>query len=302
MTAFTSIDLSQLQAPQIVEPLDFETILSAMLTDLQTRMAAAGQPFTALVESDTAYKILEVCAYRELLVRQRANESVKAVMLAFATGADLDQIGANYNVQRLLITPADPTAIPPTPAVYESDADFRARIPLSLEGYTTAGSEGSYVFAGKSADGRVKDIAAVSPAPGQVSVYVLSNQGNGAASSDLIAAVNTALNAEQVRPMTDQVTVQSASIVNWSITASLTLYPGPDSAVVVAAARAAAQAYADSVHKCGYDVSLSGVYAALQQPGVQKVTLTSPSADISISDGQAPYCTAITLTVAGTNV
>jgi phage-related baseplate assembly protein len=296
--AFTVVNLSQLPAPNAVEALDFETILTAMLADLQARMQAAGQPFTALLESDPAYKILEVCAYREVLVRQRANEAVRAVMLAFAKGSDLDQIGANYNVPRLLIQPADDTTIPPTPAVWESDEDYRARIPVSLESYTTAGSEGSYVYHGLSAGGTIKDVSAVSPVPGQVVVYVLSRNGDGTASQAEIDAVAAALNAEKVRPMTDQVTVQSSSIVPWSIDAELVLYPGPDSTVVVDAARKAAQAYADSVHRNGYDVSLSGVYQALHQPGVQRVNLNLPTANIVISDGQAPYCTGINLTVA----
>ncbi len=32
-------------------------------------------------------------AYREVIWRQRVNEAARAVMLAYATGADLDQIG-----------------------------------------------------------------------------------------------------------------------------------------------------------------------------------------------------------------
>lgn len=296
--AFTVVNLSQLPAPDAVEALDFETIFAAMLADLQARMAAAGVPFTALLESDPAYKILEVCAYRELLVRQRANESVRAIMLAFASGSDLDQIGANYNVARLVIQPADPTTIPPTPEILEEDDDYRARIPLSLEGYTTAGSEGSYVFHGLSAAGSIKDISAVSPTPGVVTVYVLSNNGDGTASADEIAAVTAALNADTVRPMTDQVNVESATIVTYTIEAELVLFDGPDTSVVQQAAVAAAQAYADSVHKIGYDVALSGIYQALHQPGVDRVNLTAPAANIAGATGQAMYCTAINVTVA----
>lgn len=297
--AFTVVDLSQLPAPTIVEQIDYETILAEMLADLVARMPE----FSALVESDPAYKILEVAAFRETLIRQRTNEACKAVMLAYAAGSDLDQLGANFNVARLVVDPGDPDAIPPIPPTYESDAEFRARIPLSLESYTTAGSEGSYVFHGLSADGDVKDVSAVSPSPGQVTVYVLSRDGDGTASVDLIAAVDAALNAEKVRPMTDQVTVQSASIVNYTIEAELVLYPGPDSAVVLEAAQDAAEAYANSVHRMGYDVALSGVYEALHRPGVQRVNLTQPTANITISDGQAAFCTGITLTVAGaTNV
>ena len=76
--SFTAVDLSRLVAPTVVETLDFETIFAAMLADLQARDSA----FSALVESDPAYKILEVAAYRELLIRQRVNDAGRAVMLA----------------------------------------------------------------------------------------------------------------------------------------------------------------------------------------------------------------------------
>jgi len=292
--SFTGVDLSRLPPPNIVEALDFEMILGAMLADLQAR----DPTFTALVESDPAYKILEVAAYRELLVRQRVNDAVHAVMLAYATGADLDQIAANYGVGRFLITPADDTSIPPTPAVYESDDDLRVRTLLSLEAYTSAGSEGSYVFHALSASADVKDVSATSPEPGQVVVYVLSREGSGAASIDLIATVQAALNAEKVRPMTDHVTVLSASILEYEITAEITVYPGPDSGVVLAAAQEAAARFAADKWRMGYDVTLSGIYAALHQPGVQNVALASPAADLVIGDGEAAYCTAIAITVA----
>lgn len=293
--AFTQVNLSQLPAPTVVEQVDFEVILAEMLADLRARDPA----FDALVESDPAYKVLEVAAYRETLIRQRANEECLAVMLAFAGGSDLDHLGANVNVARLLLDPGNPDAVPPVPPTYESDTDFRARIQLSFEGYTTAGSEGSYVFHGLSADGDVKDIAAVSPEPGEVVVYVLSRTGDGTAGGPLLAKVDAALNAEDVRPMTDQVTVESAAIIEFSIEAELTMYPGPDSNVVRQAALDALDAYIASIQRIGYDVARSGILAALHQPGVQNVTLTLPAADIVIGDGEAPYCTGIDVTVAG---
>src|SRR6185436_13616375 len=97
--------------PDIVEQIFFEDILAAMIADLQVRDPA----FTALLESDPAYKIMEVCAYREMLLRQRVNEAAKGVMLSIAIGTDLDQIAANYNVERLVIYPGDTEAIPPVP-------------------------------------------------------------------------------------------------------------------------------------------------------------------------------------------
>lgn len=295
--AMTTIDLPQLPFPSVVQPVDFEVLLTeikAFLQESDPTLEAALQ-----LESEPVTKVCELLAYYMVLVIQHINESCKAVMLAFAHDSDLDQIGANYQVQRLLVSDADDSTIPPTDAVYETDDRFRERIALSFEGYTTAGSEGSYVFHAMSADARVRSVTAISPGPGVVIVYVLSTEGDGTADQDLLTTVAAHVNAESVRPLTDRVTVLSASIVTYSITAELVLYPGPASDVVLAAARTAVQVYADSMHRNGFDVALSGIYQALHIAGaVQRVNLALPAANISISPGQAAYCTSITLTVA----
>lgn len=293
--AFTAVDLSKLPFPAVVESLDFETILAAMLADLQARDTT----FTALLESDPAYKVLQVCAYRELLMRQRVNEAAKAVMLAYATGSDLDHIAADYDVERLLITAADETTIPPTEAVYEDDDSLRRRVQLSFEGFSTAGPEGAYIFHALGADPDVLDVSVSSPTAGHVLVTVLSRTGSGAASTGTLDAVTATLSADNVRPLTDSVTVQSASIVNYTIVATIKTFDGPDKDVVMASAQAAAEDYAANNHRLGRDITLSGIYAALHQDGVQNVTLTSPSASIVNDDTEAPYCTSITLTWGG---
>ena len=290
------MDLSKLPFPAAVENLDFEVILAAMIADLQARDPA----FTALLESDPAYKVLEVCAFREVLLRQRVNEAIKGVTLAYAIGSDLDQIAARYNVQRLVITPADDTTVPPTPAVLESDDALRRRVQLSFEGFSTAGPEGAYIFHSLGADARVLDASAHSPVPGQVVVAVLSNIGDGTAPADLLDAVNATLSADDVRPLTDQVLVKSAEIISYTVSATLTLYPGPDADVVVANAQAALNAYVDNNHRLGRDVTLSGLYAALHQEGVQNVVLTSPTASVVANWDQATWCTGSTISVGGT--
>jgi len=293
----TAIDLSQLPAPQVVEALDYETIFAAMLADLVARDPA----FSALVESDPAYRILEVAAYRELLIRQRVNDAARAVMLPYAQGADLDNLAALYNVSRLLIDAGDPDAVPPIAATYETDAALRRRAQLAPEAITTAGSIGSYVFHGLSASALVKDVAIASPVPGQVQVTVLATLADGTPDQALLDAVDTALNVETVRPLTDQVAVQAATITTYTIDASLYVYPGPDAEIVRQAAQDAVTQYTTDHHALGHDITLSGLYAALHQPGVQRVELTEPAASLTIAATAAAYCTAITVTTGGTD-
>jgi len=183
------------------------------------------------------------------------------------------------------------------PAVYESDASLRRRVQLSFEGFTTAGSQGSYIFAALNSSGLVLDANAFSPEPGLVSVYVLSREANGTASEQLLEVVTAAVNAEEVRPMTDQVSVLSAAVTDYQIEAVLTVFPGPDAELIRQAALEAAQAYASAVHRLAYDVTYSGLMAALHQPGVQSVELVTPSASIVNGDGEASFCTGISVTV-----
>lgn len=295
---YTPIDLSTLPPPDVVEALSYETILAGMLADLQARDPA----FTALVESDPAYKILEVAAYRELLIRQRVNDGARAVMLAQATGGDLEQLGALFGVTRKTLDEGDATALPPVPPTYETDAALRYRIQLALEGLSTAGPIGAYEYHALSVDG-VKSVGIQGPPdtdPGDVLVTILSAEGDGTAGTPLINAVDAALNAEDVRPLTDQVTVQSATIIPYEIIATLYIPPGPDPTAVQAAALASVQAFSESRHRVGADVRLSALYAALHVGGVERVTLSAPGivADLVTTAVQAPFCTDITLSTA----
>ena len=294
------IDLSQLPAPAVVEELDYEAIYTerkAMLLSLYPEDQRAAVARTLSLESDPLVKMLQENAYRELLWRQRVNEAARAVMVAFAQGNDLDQLGANFSVSRLVITPADDSTLPPTPALMESDSDFRLRIQQSFEGLSVAGSAGAYQYHGRSADGRVADVSVISPSPASVTVSVLSREGDGSASPELVAIVAAALNGEDVRPVADRVTVQSAAIVPYEIDATLYLYSGPEKEPVRAAAEQKLKAYISAQHRLGRDIRRSAIYAALHVEGVQRVELTTPAADIVLTDAQASYCSGYRLGV-----
>lgn len=299
-----TIDLSQLPAPDVVETLDYETLLAerkATLISLYPEDQQDAVASTLALESEPIVKILEENAYRELILRQRINEAAQAVMVAYALDDDLDQLGANNGVTRLTITPADDTTIPPTAAVMESNDDFRARIAAAFEGLSVAGPTGAYEYHAKSADGRVADASAISPSPAVVTVTILGREGNGVADDDLLAVVDAALNDEDVRPVADRVSVQSAEIVDYAIEAELYLYPGPEAEPIRAASEAKLAAYVTAQKRLGRDIRLSALYAAMHVEGVQRVNLIQPVTDVVLDKTQAAYCTGWALTVGGSD-
>lgn len=159
-----TIDLSQLPAPDVVEPLDYETLLAerkATLISLYPTDQQEAIARTLTFESEPIVKLLQENAYRELILRQRINEAAKAVMVAYSLKGDLDQLGANNGVTCLTITPADDTTIPPTAAVMESNDDLRLRIASAFEGLSVAGPTGAYEYHARSADSRVADASAI---------------------------------------------------------------------------------------------------------------------------------------------
>lgn len=300
----STVDLSQLPAPQVVDVPDFEILLARRKADLIALYPADEQEAVARVlalESDPMVKILEENTYREILLRQRINEAAQAVMVAYALSSDLDQLAANNNVQRLTITPADTDAVPPVDAVMESDDDLRLRVPEAFEGLSVAGPTAAYEFHARSADGRVADVSAISPSPAVVVVTVLSRDGDGSAPDDLLAAVDTALNDESVRPVADRLTVQAAQIVPYQINATLYFYPAPEAEPILTAAKTRLQSYIASVKRLGRDIRRSAIYAALHVEGVQRVELASPVADVVLTKTQASWCTDWTVTPGGTD-
>ncbi|HBS5821164.1 baseplate assembly protein [Klebsiella variicola] len=296
-----TIDLSQLPQPTIIEALDFETILADVKAVMVAAFPADQQAAVAAalgLESEPLNIIAQAMAYRELLLRQRINEGAAACMLSHATGDDLDNIAANLDTERLVITEATDTA----DAVTESDEALRLRAQAAFEGMSVAGPSAAYEFFARSASGKVADARATSPSPAEVVVAVLSTEGDGTASAELLAAVTDAVNDEEVRPLGDRVTVQSAEIVGYDIDATLYLYPGPESEPIINAAMASLLAFlADNDKKIGRDIVRSAISAALHVQGVQRVVINMPAADLQIDNTQAARNTGYTVDNGGTD-
>jgi phage-related baseplate assembly protein len=292
------IDLSKLPAPEFVEKLNYEVILDSMLTDLKARCPS----YTNLLESDPAYKILEVAAYRELLIRHRMNEEGRALLVAFAIGSDLDHIGITYYAgeARLVVAPADPTTQPPTLAVMEDDESYRRRLLLKDDSYSTAGAANAYKFHALSADGNVKDASVTSPRPGTTVVTILSRIGDGTVREELLDKVRPKLNSDEVRPLSEELIVQAAEIIWWELEADIYTYNGPDQQLVLKAAEDSLVTYLSGQQMLQGDITDSALSRALHVPGVFKVVRHAPLTDIVCNAHQAAWCTKVTLRIAGT--
>jgi len=292
----TPIDLSRLSSPDIVETIDYETLLAERKAKLVSLYPADQQDevkAALALESEPMNIHLQENAYREVVLRQRVNDAARAVMLAYAKGKDLDHLAALFEIERLTITPADPAN--DIDAAFEEDTDLRARTQLAPQGFSVAGPEGAYISHARNADGLVLDASAVSPAPCEVVVTILSRAGDGTADKAVVDKVQDALAADNVRPLTDLVTVQSATIKRYAVRGTLVFFAGPDRSVALAEANRQVKKYTDDMHKLGMAITLDGVFAAARAPGVQKVYLDEPAADIPATKSEAPYCTAIEL-------
>lgn len=297
------VDLKKLPAPKVVQELSYETLLAQrkekFLSLQESDEMRQHWQARLQLESEPVVKLLEENAYLELLLRTNINESAKAVMLAYATGSDLDQLGALFGVTRLILQAEDLKSNPPTTAKYEDDERFRTRIQMSLEGLTTAGSRASYEFHALSTSVKIKDVDVTSQTAGTVKVAILSTEGQGTADGDLIKAVKEQLNDEHIRPLTDTVLVESAVILTYEIQATITLYPSVLESVVMGNVNQAITSYVNKKHSLGIDITRSGIYAALHQEGVQNVKLTKPMDDLIVQPHQAAYCTQIQVNLGG---
>lgn len=90
------INISALPKLEVIQPLDYETILAKKIAIAQ-KLVPDWQP----LESDEFKMILEDLAYQELHLRAELNTITKQLFLATATGTNLDNFAAEEDVERL---------------------------------------------------------------------------------------------------------------------------------------------------------------------------------------------------------
>ncbi|CAN2142842.1 baseplate assembly protein J [Wolbachia pipientis] len=254
-----------MQQTNIIEPLNFEEIFSRMKEELISR----DESFTALVESDSAMKVLEVAAWRELLLRQRINEAVKSNLLKFATGEDLDNLAEFYGVER---------------QKEEDDERFRKIIKAKIIGWSTGGSKEHYRYHALSADSRVKDALVESPIPGKVQVLILSTELS-TLQEELLEIVKNQLNREDVRILTDTVEVVSCNMIEIDIHSKISI-KRPD--IIETVKKKFIEKFG-TTKRLGWKVTRSWIIANLFMEGVENVELIEPREDIVVKGNECAF-------------
>ena len=160
----------------------------------------------------------------------------------------------------------------------ESDADYYERMRESTESFSTAGPVNSYIYHAKSVSAAVADVAATSPEPGKVDVRVLL-QDSTQPSETVLEQIEEALNAEDVRPLTDVVTVSAPGTVEFEI--DLTFYiernSQASSSVIDTDTRAAVEEYISwQTSKMGRDINPSYLIQKIMAAGAKRVEVRKP--------------------------
>lgn len=161
----------------------------------------------------------------------------------------------------------------------EDDDSFYNRMRESLEGYSTAGAVGGYKYYAESADARIADVSVTSPTAGNVLIKVLLKDGK-LPGNDVLTKVSNAVNADDVRPLTDNVTVAAASTCSYNI--DLTYYiPSHSKKSVATIKEAVDEAIKQYIswqgEKMGRDINPSYLISLIVEAGAKRVIITAPT-------------------------
>jgi len=161
----------------------------------------------------------------------------------------------------------------------ESDEDFADRIYLAPGSYSVAGPTDAYVYHTKSYSSSIGDVEVSSPDACEVEVRFLMSD-NSLPTAGMLAEVEDYLSADDIRPLTDQLTVLAPTGQNFNI--NVTYYinkSDTDKAVSIQAAvgTAIAEYINWQTGTIGRDINPSVLTEMMVAAGAKRVEVTSPA-------------------------
>lgn len=160
----------------------------------------------------------------------------------------------------------------------ESDEAYQERIYNAPGGFSSAGPEAAYVYWARTASAAITDVQAYSPAPGEVEVRALVDDGQ-LPPPEINQAIEDELSPYNRRPLTDLVTVATPDVVSYNIdlTYYITSASAADAATIALKVAEAVDGYrAWQRARLGRDINPSELTARIMAAGVKRVTVTAP--------------------------
>lgn len=167
-----------------------------------------------------------------------------------------------------------------------TDDEYYELMREAVDSPSTAGARGTYEYYARQVSTEIADVVANSPSDGHVAIYVLMNDGS-IASSGLKDEVLLACNDEDVRPLTDYVTVEDADEVEYDINFTYYVPSFTDKSQVQMTAdinKAVDDYVAWQNARFGRDINPDKLRELLFACGVKRVVVTSPTFTV-LNDG-----------------
>ena len=170
----------------------------------------------------------------------------------------------------------------------EDNESYYERMRGSMESFSTAGPINGYIYWTKTVSPAVLDVAVTSPEACYVDVRVILRDGQEATEA-VLKEIEEALNASDIRPLTDIVTVSAPETVDFSVDATFWIaQPNRESAAAIEReVRAAVDSFIIwQTSKIGRDINPSYLTKLMMDAGAKRVEVRQPTfqsvADIAV--------------------
>lgn len=163
-------------------------------------------------------------------------------------------------------------------AEQEGDDAYYQRMRESMESFSTAGPVNAYIYHAKSVNAAIVDVAATSPVPGVVDIRVLL-QGGEQPTEAVLQEIQEKLNADNIRPLTDMVTVSAPeeNLFEIDVTFYIQRNTQASSSIIDRDVRAAVEEFICwQTEKMGRDINPSYLTKLIMAAGVKRVEVRKP--------------------------
>ncbi len=183
----------------------------------------------------------------------------------------------------------------------ESDENYRGRIRIANESFSTAGPEGAYQYRAKSAHQSIADVSVDMSSPGVVSLYPLLHGGE-LPTSEILSLVQAACTPKTVRPLTDNVVVAVPERVSYAVNITYFIAESNENLqqmIASAVATAVSEFVTWQGAVLGRNINDSELIRRVIAAGASRVAVVSPSFTVVASNQQA-YASSINISYGGT--